>query len=181
MCHSVVYAQQSTPPSITEARDVTQRFQKTLKLELQSAIQAGGLKNAVDVCHIRAPEIAEQMKAETGWSLGRTSLKTRNENNTPTMQEKAVLKEFENRKRAGEELAGMEWWEQKGAHLMYMKAIPMKGICASCHGMKVHPSLKNHIRKLYPNDMATGYNSSDIRGAFTLQKYIEAFDGQAIE
>ena len=89
--NSAVYAQEDISFQVEEAREITQKFQKTLKRELQSAIQAGGLKKAVDVCHIRAPEIAGQMSAETGWRIGRTSLKTRNENNAPTMQESDIL------------------------------------------------------------------------------------------
>tara|TARA_R110002072_G_scaffold208290_5_gene365769 strand:+ start:88 stop:675 length:588 start_codon:yes stop_codon:yes gene_type:complete len=179
--NSAVYAQEDISFQVEEAREITQKFQKTLKRELQSAIQAGGLKKAVDVCHIRAPEIAGQMSAETGWRIGRTSLKTRNENNAPTMQESDILEQFENRKVSGEALDEMEWWVQKDGLMMYMRAIPMKGICTSCHGPKVNPSLKNHIQQLYPNDTATGFNPGDVRGAFTLQKYLEAFDGQAIK
>ena len=181
LIHSAGYAQQDVLFYVEEARGITQQFQKTLKHELQAAIKTGGLKKAVDVCSIRAPEIAEEITAETGWRIGRTSLKTRNQNNRPTAQEKAVLDEFETRKSAGEDLSKMEWWQQQGANMRYMKAIPMKGLCLSCHGMTVDASLKNHIKELYPLDTATGFKAGDIRGAFTLQKYIELSNGQTIK
>ena len=181
LIHSAGYAQQDVLFYVEEARGITQQFQKTLKHELQAAIKTGGLKKAVDVCSIRAPEIAEEITAETGWRIGRTSLKTRNQNNRPTAQEKAVLDEFESRKSAGEDLAKMEWWKQQGANMMYMKAIPMKGLCLSCHGMAVDASLKNHLKELYPLDTATGFKIGDIRGAFSLQKYIELSNGQIIK
>jgi len=181
LIHSTAYAQQSALAYVEEARGIAQQFQQTLKHELQVAIKTGGLKKAVDVCSIRAPKIAEKMAAETGWTIGRTSLKTRNQNNRPTAQEKAVLDEFETRKSAGEDLAKMEWWQQQGANIRYMKAIPMKGLCLSCHGMTVDASLKNHIKELYPYDTATGFKIGDIRGAFSLQKYIELSNGQIIK
>ena len=179
--HSVGYAQEAAFSYVEEARGVTQQFQQTLKQELQAAIKTGGLKKAVDVCSVRAPEVAEKMAAETGWTIGRTSLKTRNQNNIPTAQEKTILEEFESRKSAGEDLAEMEWSQQQGTNMRYMKAIPMKGLCLSCHGTKVDASLKNHIKELYPRDTAIGFKADDIRGAFTLQKFIELSNGQIIK
>ena len=179
--YSVGYAQQAVFSYVEEARGITQQFQQTLKHELQAAIKTGGLKKAVDVCSIRAPEIAEEITAETGWTIGRTSLKTRNPKNRPTAQEKEVLDEFASRKSAGEDLAKMEWGQQQGANIRYMKTIPMKGLCLNCHGMTVDASLKNHIKELYPLDTATGFKIGDIRGAFSLQKYIELPNGQIIK
>lgn len=175
--YSAAYAQQPAMSYVEEARGIAQQFQQTLKHELQTAIKTGGLKKAVDVCSLRAPQIAEKMADETGWTIGRTSLKTRNQKNRPTVQEKAVLDEFETRKSAGEDLSKMEWWQQQVANMRYMKAIPMKGLCLSCHGITVETSLKNHIKELYPRDTAMGFKIGEIRGAFSLQKYIELANG----
>lgn len=181
LCYAVSFAQEPVFSYVEEARGITQQFQQTLKQELQAAIKTGGLKKAVDVCSLRAPEIAEKMADETGWTIGRTSLKTRHQNNRPTAQEKAVLDEFVSRKSAGEDLAEMEWWQQQGTSIMYMKAIPMQGLCLSCHGITVETSLKNHIKELYPRDTAMGFKIGEIRGAFSLQKYIELANGQIIK
>ena len=52
-----------------------------------------------------------------------------------------------------------------------MKAIPMREMCASCHGNNVNKSLKSKINHLYPEDIATGFMPGDVRGAFTLSKH----------
>jgi hypothetical protein len=171
---SVANADDATPDFVPDARSAVMIFQKKLKHELMSAMQSGGLKKAVEVCHSRAPEIAEEISKQTGWEIGRASLKTRNEKNAPSDAERAVLGEFEQRKNNGEAISTLEWWQEKEDAIAYMKAIPMKGMCASCHGSNVSPSLKQHINQFYPHDMATGFEVGDIRGAFTLKKHLEA-------
>lgn len=174
---SVAHAEDATPDFIMDARSAVMTFQKALKQELMSAMQSGGLKKAVEVCHSRAPEIASEISKQTGWEIGRTSLKTRNEKNVPSDAERAVLEQFENCKANGGALATLEWWQEDAEAIAYMKAIPMTGMCASCHGSNVSPSLKQHISQFYPHDMATGFEVGDIRGAFTLKKYLEELDG----
>jgi hypothetical protein len=171
-------AADETPIFVQEAREATMTFQKALKRELMSAMKSGGPKKAVEVCHSRAPEIAEDIGEKTGWEIGRTSLKTRNEKNMPSDAERAVLEEFEQRKNNGEAVSTLEWWQENEEAIAYMKAIPMKGMCASCHGSNVSPSLKQHINQFYPHDMATGFEVGDIRGAFTLKKYLEALNNE---
>jgi hypothetical protein len=175
------HAKDNIPAYVFEAREATMTFQKALKKELMSAMQSGGPKQAVEVCHSRAPEIAEDIGKQTGWEIGRTSLKTRNENNAPSDAEREVLEGFEERKDKGEPIAQLEWWQENEDAIAYMKAIPMKGMCASCHGSNVSPSLKEHIDQFYPHDMATGFEVGDIRGAFTLKKYLEGLRGKAAE
>ena len=177
---SVAHAEEA-PAYVQEAREATMTFQKALKKELMSAMQSGGPKQAVEVCHSRAPEIAKDIGKQTGWEIGRTSLKTRNDKNKPSDSEREVLEEFEQRKDKGEPIAKLEWWQEKENVIAYMKAIPMKGMCASCHGGNVSPALKEHIDQFYPHDMATGFEVGDIRGAFTLKKYLEGLRGKAAE
>lgn len=177
---SVTHAEE-VPVYVPEAREASMTFQNALKKELMSAMQSGGPLKAVEVCHSRAPEIAEEIGKQTGWEIGRTSLKTRNENNMPSDAERDVLEEFEQRKNNGEAISTLEWWQENEEAIAYMKAIPMKGMCASCHGSNVSPSLKQHINEFYLYDMATGFKVGDIRGAFTLKKYLEDLRGKAAE
>lgn len=178
---SAAYAEDNETSYIEEAREITKLYQKALKSELQTAIQTGGFKNAIEVCHTRAPEIAQELNEQTGWEISRTSLKTRNHKNTPSSKEQAILEEFEIKKTDGAAMSELEWLEQEGQVVSYMKAIPVKGMCAACHGQSVNPTLKNHIEQYYPHDMATGFEVGDIRGAFTLKKYLKALNGQISE
>lgn len=167
---STYAADDQTTRLIDEARVITAQFQTALKSELQTAMKSGGPVKAVEVCHKRAPEIAESIGETTGWKIARTSLKTRNEKNRPAKKEKQILNNFERRKQAGEPVSKLEWWEQSEADFKYMKAIPTGGVCTTCHGVKINEALKTHIKKFYPDDMATGFKPGDIRGAFSLVK-----------
>ena len=67
---------------------------------------------AVIVCNARAPLIAAELSQQTGWDVGRTSLKLRNPSqNAPDDWEKAVLLEFEQRKSDGEDVKTMAYAE----------------------------------------------------------------------
>lgn len=164
-------AQTSTPPSpVLEARALTSSFQKELKAELVSAMKKGGPTHAIEVCKIQAPKISKEIGLSSGWTIARTSLKTRNTANKPSKLERSILEDFEKRQVSGESLAAMEWWDKSGGTFQYMKAIPMGDVCTVCHGATIAPAVKDKLLKLYPLDMATGFKPGEIRGAFTLKK-----------
>ncbi len=95
-----------------QAHVIIQQFATTLKGELQQAMKSGGPANAVGVCKEQAPAIAASLAEQTGWEVGRTSLKPRNAAlNTPDAWEQRVLKQFEDRKAAGQPVAGMTYAE----------------------------------------------------------------------
>jgi hypothetical protein len=162
-------------PNVTEAKAIIQEFFGNLQGELQTAIQSGGPASAVTICNAKAPGIATDMSAQTGWNVGRTSLKLRNPGeNAPDAWEQAVLLQFEERKAAGESVETMayaETTEENGAKTFrFMKAIPTAELCLTCHGTDLVPEVAAEINKSYPNDQATGFALGDIRGAFTLSK-----------
>ena len=157
---------------VTASRETVQEFMQTLKKELQAGMQDGGPVNAVSVCNLTAPAIASTYSARYGWDVGRTSLKLRNPDNAPDAWERSVLESFEERKRAGEDPAKMEYHEvvkEDGmSELRYMKAIPTAGLCLACHGEQLDSVVKARLEELYPDDQALGYQAGDIRGAFTI-------------
>ena len=126
------------------------------------------------VCNVKAPMIAEETGEKTGWQVARTSLKLRNPDNKPDAWELTVLKAFETRKAAGEDVTKMEYSEVMTIDgkktFRYMKAIPTAELCLNCHGSEIKPEVARSIDELYPEDQARGYKAGDIRGAFTLQK-----------
>ncbi|MFC7002319.1 DUF3365 domain-containing protein [Pseudobowmanella zhangzhouensis] len=76
-----------------DAQAKVQTFAKTLKGELLTAINQGGLVNAIDVCNLKAPAIAAQLSTD-GWSVKRTALRVRNPANAPDDWERNVLDYF---------------------------------------------------------------------------------------
>lgn len=156
-----------------EAEKRIKEFSSSLKSRLKSAINKGGLSAGVKVCSEQAPKIAEQLSTD-GWSISRTSLRTRNTSNMPDEWELKTLADFEKLKQQGTEvnrLAKLSYGEQS---FRYMKAIPTGGLCLACHGTSVTPDVKKVIQHYYPEDKAIGFNVGDIRGAFTLIKQLKA-------
>ncbi|WP_338074221.1 DUF3365 domain-containing protein [Halochromatium glycolicum] len=157
-----------------EAKILIKQFATSLKGELVSAIKAGGPSNAIAVCEDRAPAIANSLSESSDWTIGRTSLKTRNPDNAPDAWETKILKQFEGLKAAGNPVEPMSYAavvEEDGQkQYRYMKAIPTQEVCLACHGKQLNPAVVEALEAAYPQDQATGYSAGDIRGAFTLSK-----------
>jgi len=166
---------QQVDPNVAEARQVIKQFFTQLKGELQKAMKEGGPVHAIGVCNEKAPKIADEISAKTGWYVARTSLKNRAPTNSPLPWEKKVLQEFEARKAAGADIKTLDYHdvvEEDGQKVFrYMKAIPTGKICLKCHGGdEVSPEVAAKLNELYPSDKARGFKVGDIRGAFVLKK-----------
>jgi hypothetical protein len=169
-------AEQAANPNADEAKALIKEFATTLQGELQAAMKAGGPTNAIGVCKDRAPAIAADLAGRSGWEVGRTSLKVRNQSlNLPDDWETGVLKAFEDRKAAGEPLDTMAFGEvvvegPGGKQFRFMKAIPTGEVCLACHGSEITPEVTAALDDQYPGDQARGFALGDIRGAFSLAK-----------
>lgn len=159
---------------VSESRTLVQEFTKSLKRELKIGLQAGGPVYAIGVCNINAPAIEVSLENDSGWDVGRTSLRIRNPRNIPDAWERHILETFEERLLAGEKASEIEYYEvvqeDDEQVFRYMKAIPTAELCESCHGSALDASVKQRLRELYPMDHARGYRAGDIRGAFTFAK-----------
>ncbi|MCB9989577.1 MAG: DUF3365 domain-containing protein [Rhodospirillales bacterium] len=158
-----------------QAQALTRTFSGELKEALMTALTDEGPVQALEVCHERAAPIAMGAAADTGWTLRRTALKTRNPDNKPNGWEGQVLEKFEQQKAAGVPVEDLEMIGLDGNLVRYMKAIPTADMCLICHGSDIAPEITESLMKLYPEDEATGFAVGDIRGAFTLSKPIAVF------
>ncbi len=172
---SAARAEQAANPNAEEAKALVKEFATTLQGELQTAMKAGGPTNAIGVCKVRAPAIAADLAGRSGWEVGRTSLKVRNQAmNLPDAWETGVLTAFEERKAAGEPLDTMAFGEmvesEGGKRFRFMKAIPTAEVCLACHGSAITPEVTATLDEQYPGDQARGFALGDIRGGFSLSK-----------
>ena len=170
-----VQADQAANPNAEEAKGLIKEFASSLQGELQEAMKAGGPTRAIGVCKERAPAIAADLSARSGWEVGRTSLRVRNQaRNLPDAWETGVLESFEARKAAGEPLDTMafaEVLESDGVkRFRFMKPIPTGEVCLACHGSAITAEVAAALDAQYPGDQARGFALGDIRGAFTLSK-----------
>lgn len=177
LCIASVHADDFVQP-VADSRATVKEFMQQLKGELQKGMQEGGPVTAIAVCKDKAPAIAAALGESKGLRVGRTSLRVRNPLNSPDVWEKAVLEKFEQRKLAGEDPAGIEFYaaaEQEDKTVFrYMKAIPTAELCVVCHGAELAPELEAKLAELYPQDQARGYQPGDLRGAFTIVQALPA-------
>lgn len=152
------------------AKEAVQALGSTLKNELESAIKSGGPVNALQVCNVRAPVIAEEISWEQDVLVSRTSLKYRNPGNAPNEWQIRVLEDFEASKAAGADPATLVYSGIVNNEYRFMKAIPTAGLCLTCHGAEISPEVTAELTRLYPQDKATGFKEGDLRGAFVVVK-----------
>lgn len=162
-------------PDLTAAKGIVQTFASRLQGELQAGLKAGGPVQAIAICQERAPAIAADLSSQSGWKVGRTSLKPRHiPLDTPDDWERQVLADFERRKAAGEDVQSMSYAAvvetDAGRQFRFMKAIPTGEVCLACHGTTLTPEVSAALDERYPDDQARGYRVGDIRGAFSLSK-----------
>ena len=156
---------------ITACDQIIDDFQAALKQELATALARGGPENAIYVCNVVAPVIADSFSQMAGIDIRRVSLRQRNSQYTPDSFETAVLTKF---KAAGtsepQSYSRLVFDSANIKRLRYMKEIKLGQLCVKCHGDPgaFPASLKAALTQNYPNDRAVGYAVGDSRGAFSV-------------
>lgn len=162
---------------LDQARQTVAAFAGTLKSELMVSMQSGGAVKAVEVCNTRAPVIAEDISIAYDTQVSRVSQRYRNPDNAPNKWQSDVLESFEERKNAGEAANTLVWAEtvetESGEEFRFMKAIPTAGLCLQCHGTEITAAVSEKLAVLYPEDKATGFSETDIRGAFVVTRKLD--------
>lgn len=156
-----------------QSKKAIQQLGSELKTTLTATMKAKGPTAALEVCNIEAPVITANVSTEQNIEVKRTSLKPRNQLNTPDEWEQNIMRSFEQQKSDGAGIATLQESQittiDGQRTFRYMKAIPTQEACLACHGANIKPELQKTISTLYPNDQATGFAAGDIRGAFTVK------------
>lgn len=157
---------------VEQSRQLAMQLGGQLKAELGRAIAEGGPIAAINVCYLRAPEIAAQLSQASGARVGRTALRVRNPSNAPDDLERSVLEQFAADLGAGPIdrplEAVFEIRRGDAVERRYMRAIPTDALCLTCHGKSIAPELAAAIARDYPKDQATGFELGQLRGAFSV-------------
>ena len=146
-------------------------YQASLKRELMTAMAEGGLENALSVCNVTAPAVADSFGAMPGLDIRRVSLKQRNPHFSPDDLETAILEIF-NATGSTEPMVHSELViDSVGVErFRYMKEIKVGQLCLKCHGNPegFSEGMKQALAERYPADKAVGYSAGDSRGAFSV-------------
>ncbi len=139
---------------------------KPFKMELQQALKSGmseGPEIAIEVCRVKAPEIAAALSAE-GVRMGRASHKLRNPGNAGPDWIAPVLASYvESGPREPVQVA------LENGYIGYAEPIAIQPLCLVCHGEALAPGIAATIAELYPDDQATGFVDGDLRGVFWVE------------
>jgi hypothetical protein len=156
-----------------EAITIVKQFGGTLKPQLKKALKEGGVKHAIEVCSVLAPNIAKELSLASQWQVKRVSLKARNNPNAiPDAWEKSTLESFDQRQQTGEKPQTIAKAEIVNHEYRFMKAQGVEPLCLTCHGSSLSEEAKAALTQYYPEDKATGYALGEIRGAFSLTKQL---------
>jgi hypothetical protein len=154
---------QAQDAELARGAELLAPFKQDLKKALKSGL-AEGPADAIQVCRVKAPEIAAALSVE-GVRVGRSSHKLRNPDNmapewaSPVMQ--AYLDDPSSRKPHITELGEDKWG--------YVEPIMVQAVCLTCHGSNLPPDIAIQIADLYPEDRAVGFEVGDLRGVFWLE------------
>ncbi|WP_439547145.1 Tll0287-like domain-containing protein [Sandarakinorhabdus sp.] len=162
-------------PTEVGAADVSRalalKFQQELGGALQSAIKEQGTAGAVTACNSIAPAVAQRITEQSGASVRRTALRTRNPGAAPDAHERAAMAELAVAPvDAAGQFAERSGWTGSGPdrRYRYVRAIPTAPMCLSCHGSAIAPDVAAAIAAAYPGDTATGFAPGQMRGAFSI-------------
>jgi hypothetical protein len=164
-----------------ESRDTAAAMLKELGQKLQAALANGGPENAIAVCNVEAPAIAERLSREEKITITRVGTRVRNPVlGMPNDWQTEALQQFAKRLASGEKPADMEYVQAVKAgsgsrmELRYAKPIVMQPQCTACHGSReeISPAVDAKLKELYPDDRAVGYKPGELRGAIVVSRFI---------
>jgi len=142
------------------ARAALQPLKQNLLAELSGAMERGPVE-ALDVCRLRAPEIAAGLSRD-GIRVGRTSHRPRNPRNAPEPWMEPLLDAYLDDPAEREPRT----IEIDAATVGYVEPIYVKPLCLTCHGTALDADVEAKLTELYPEDRATGFTTGDFRGMF---------------
>lgn len=179
-----VHAEPGVPAGVPlaalgRARSAADGLGVRLRSLLAAEISRGGPVGAVEACAVQAQEATREEAARLGISLRRVSLRPRNSADVPDAFERAALERFATQAQQGSPSA--EWAEvasdATGApELRYLRPILITPNCLGCHGQvaELAPGVAEVLARRFPGDVAIGYASGDVRGAFSVRVPLQA-------
>lgn len=165
-----VFAQTKPDPADVGPKIIAEAFGR-LSGALAEAISKEGPAKALSVCSEKAPQIAKDVAAAHGVTLRRATNKPRNPKNSADEIEKAAMEVF---------LAALENQENPNPQVIthadgsrdFLAPIVLGNpLCLQCHGTPgkdIGPENLAAIKKIYPEDKATGYQLGDLRGLWRI-------------
>ena len=142
-----------------------------LSSNLQSAMQQGGVSNALPFCSLVASPLTAGLASKHGVTIRRVTHKARNPGDRADGSELAILKHFE-AALTGTNPPPPVVTNYAGTTVTFFAPIVLNNeLCLKCHGepgKDISAENLAVIQRLYPQDEATGFKLGQLRGAWRI-------------
>lgn len=178
----------SAPPAglSAEAQSVALQRGKSIVAEtfsllssnLQTAIQQGGVSNALPFCSLAASPLAAGMAGKHGVTIRRVTHKPRNPVDRADATELAILKNFEATLTSTNPPPPFVTNFTASTATFFAPIILNNELCLKCHGepgKDISTENVAVIQHLYPQDEAAGFKLGDLRGAWRIDIPLASF------
>lgn len=146
--------------------------QKILGTTLKKKIEEDGIEQAIKYCNLAAYPLVDSLSNEYSAVIKRVSMKLRNPQNKPDSIEQMLLDAYQYTIDQGEPVTD-NIQEIHKEYLLYTKPILIGDpLCLQCHGKigeELKPETNQLIKSLYPDDKATGYAITELRGMWSIR------------
>lgn len=157
---------------------ITAKAFATLSGELQAAMAAGGVTNALSACSEKAPRLTAEMAKAEGVVLRRVSHRSRNPANAADAADQKRIADWSAGLAAGTAPTPMVERRPDGGAVFRAPILLAAPACLKCHGepgVDIAPSDLERIRELYPADTAAGFKAGEVRGMWRVEFPAGAF------
>lgn len=158
--------------AMTLGSEIATQSQKTLGAHLMKTLKEGGVEEALKYCNINAYNLVDSLSDRYSAEIKRVSHKLRNPKDAPDSLENQILDAYLYNVEEGLELSSNVQRIDDTTYLYTKPIIAANPMCLNCHG-KVGDELSQEnydlIKKLYPQDNATGHKLNDLRGMWSIR------------
>ncbi len=155
--------------ALTRGKAIVSETFSLLSSNLQSAIQQGGVSNALPYCSLAASPLTSGMAQKHGVTIRRVTHKPRNPADRADDLELVVLKQFQAALATTNPPPPVVTNFNEATATFFAPIVLNNELCLKCHGQpgtEVAPENLAVIQRLYPGDEATGFKLGDLRGAW---------------
>jgi hypothetical protein len=150
-----------------------------LSTNLQTALQSGGVSNALPFCSLAASPLTAGIAEKHGVTLKRVTHKARNPAAQANETELAILQSFASALTASTNPPPPFATNLVAGHATFFAPIVLNNeLCLKCHGepgADISAASLAVIQQHYPQDQATGFQLGQLRGAWRIDFPLAAF------
>ena len=157
--------------AVESAREAAQDAFNSLSAELAAAIAEGGPVHAIPVCSGKAGGLIQQVADRRHVELIRLTDKPRNPKHLAKDADATAIDLFRSTLAQGGKPAPTVEGSEQQSLVVRIPITISAPLCLQCHGSEseVSPETLAAIRRIYPDDRATGYRLGDLRGIWRIR------------